>query len=444
MKVQEVTPVVCPQCQFKYNAPITSIIDVSQNPTLKDAFFRGEINNGTCPQCSFSGPLNIPLLYHDSEKELALALVPSILNLSHADEQKIIGNLTNTLINSLPPEQRKGYLLNPQIFMTIENLVKTVLAADGITEEVLQSQAEKLTLLDKLFQAQNETEFKKLIQEHEVELDYQFFEIVTAIALQALQSGDQARGQSLLAFRQVIAETIEQGREIIAQVDEKVGLQTLNPEKLLESLQKATDEDEFMALVSAGKPLLDYSFFQNLTSQIEAAEIDNKAKAEELRALRSRILNASAQVDEENRKRLVQAGKLLQDLLEAKDPRKIIETKLDQFDDVFLSILVANIQEAERNDQEANLQKLTNLYKLVLEAIQEKMPPEMQFFNQLISANSPEAVRPLLEQNKAQITPEFFALLDHFQAEFEARGQRDLTTLIAAIRKEAKAIKITQ
>ncbi|NIT58160.1 MAG: hypothetical protein GWN00_18605, partial [Aliifodinibius sp.] len=66
MKTREVILVTCPQCQTRYDAPITPIISVGSDPALKQAFLRGELNISQCPQCGFTSELNIPLLYHDS------------------------------------------------------------------------------------------------------------------------------------------------------------------------------------------------------------------------------------------------------------------------------------------------------------------------------------------------------------------------------------------
>ena len=139
MQTQKVTPVTCPSCNRRYNAAVTNIIDVGQEPHLKNLLLQGQLNGSQCPNCQYSGPLNIPLLYHDAEKELALALTPTELQLPHVEEQKIIGNLTNHLMNSLAPEQRKSYLFTPQTFISTESFLKAILAADGITEKVIQA-----------------------------------------------------------------------------------------------------------------------------------------------------------------------------------------------------------------------------------------------------------------------------------------------------------------
>ncbi len=441
MKTQEVLPSVCPQCQTRHNVSIVSVIDVGQQPDLKNALLQGRINVGKCPQCQLVYAVNAPVLYHDPAHELALALVPTTLQLSHVDEQKIIGDLTNRLMNALPPEQRKGYLFNPKTFFNFDNLVKAILAADGITEEMIQNQADKFNLLDKLIQAPNEEELRTLVTAHKAGLDYRFFEMVTAVAIQALQDGDERQGQSLLSFRQIVAEMVPDGKEFAAQADKKFGLRAMTHQQLLNELQQTQSDDEFMALIAGSRPLLTYEFFQGLTQQLEAAQAaGNTSQAEKLKTLRSRILDTSAKMEEEAQTLLNQSKDLLNDLLQAPDPQPLLEANLDNFDDIFLSVLVADIQEAEHNKQPEALQKLTNLYQQIMETLQKNLPPEVQFLNQLLTAESPEQMQTMLANNKSRITPAFHQMLEHAQADFEARGQPQLSAAVSQIKQRIRAI----
>jgi hypothetical protein len=170
MPTQEVTPITCPQCHTPYTTPVTSIIDVGQDPSLKNTLLSGQLNISQCPSCGYNGPLNLPLCYHDPEKELALILVPSELALPHLEEQKIIGDLSNRLMNELPPEQRKAYLFTPQTFLTQESFIKAILAADGITEEMIQAQEAKMALLNQLLQIDQEADFNAFVKNNEAEL----------------------------------------------------------------------------------------------------------------------------------------------------------------------------------------------------------------------------------------------------------------------------------
>jgi hypothetical protein len=114
---------------------------------MKAAFLQGQINLAQCPQCGTTFAANVPLLYYDLEKELSLVLVPPDLNVIGSDQEKLIGDLTNSLVNSLPTEERKFYLFNPKQFLSLESMVKTILEADGISEEVLEAQAARAKLI---------------------------------------------------------------------------------------------------------------------------------------------------------------------------------------------------------------------------------------------------------------------------------------------------------
>lgn len=441
MNTQEVGPVVCPQCRLRYNAPIVSLIDVSHDPDLKEAFLRGQVNAGQCPQCNTVHLYAIPLLYHDSAHELALALVPSELNLPHVEEQRIIGNLTNRLMNALPPAERRSYMFNPKTFISMESLVKAVLAADGITEDVLQAQAQKLELLDSFFKAQSEEELKQLIKAHEADLDYQFFEILTAIAVEALQGEDQDKGQDLLSFRQMLASMVPQAKSIITQIDEKVGLKTLSPETLLADLQNAPDDNTFYAIVGQGRSLLNYEFFQKLTAQIEKAEKSGqKNEAENLQKLRAKILDAITQIDENARKMIEKTQALLQTIVDAPNPKEVIAKNIQAIDDFFMSVLFAHIKEAEKTRQQESYEKLTGLYKLIVATMQEQMPPEMRLLNQLMLNPAPEAIRAELKKNQAMLTPDFINLLTEIETDFNADNQPQMAQVIAQIKKETQAI----
>ena len=440
MKLQEATFVTCPQCRTRYSTPIVPVISVSHEPALKQAFLRGELNISQCPQCGFAAELNTPLLYHDHAKELALILTP--IQLSHLEGQKVIGDLTNKLIQSLPPEERKAYLFSPKTFLTLDSLKKAVLEADGITAEMLQSQAAKIKILEEMLQANEPTQLKKLVEAHDAELDRQFFEILSATIFEALANDAQEQAQSLLAFRQMIAEWSSQGKMIVAEIDQEAGFQLMNPETLLARLKQAENDEDFMHLIRVGKPLIDYAFFQNLTGQIEALlKQGNKTEAEKLKALRSRILNASAQAEEENRKRIAKATRLLNELMQAADAKTFIIENIDQFDDLFFSLLVANAQEAEKRGQKEVLQKLVNLQKQVVAVIQERFPPELRLLNQLLQLGSPDLIKPTLEQNRTSITPQFISLLEQVEADLDSRGQNQMRAMLRQIKTEAEAIK---
>jgi len=78
--------VTCPLCRQKFTVVGHNIVDASRNQKLRELLLRGRLNLAVCPYCG-------------------------------AERQKIIGDLTNQLINSIPQEERKAYILQPKVFI---------------------------------------------------------------------------------------------------------------------------------------------------------------------------------------------------------------------------------------------------------------------------------------------------------------------------------------
>lgn len=374
MATQQIVPVVCANCRTQFNAPVVPIID-GQNPALKSAFLQGRFNAVQCPQCRFINSLHIPMFYYDLEKELALVLSPNSLHLSGPEQDKIIGSLTNSLVNSLPAEQRKFYLLNPKLFLTFDSIVKAVLEADGITEEVLEAQKAKVKLLEEFLQVRDEAALQAKVKEHDAELDRDFFEILTASMQAAQMEGNRAGAQALYALRSVLAQLSSQGQQAVTEIDNSLGLVHITSrEDLLEKLQNASGDEEFEAFMAAGHPLLDYTFFQQLTAQIdELAKAGNGKRADALKNLRTKILDTKARQEEESRVALQKSVALLREILQSRDPQKVLADKLDQIDEPFFAILSANIEEARRQNQNEAAQAMEMIGNMAMAMLQESM-----------------------------------------------------------------------
>jgi len=371
MATQQVAPIACPNCKTQFNAPIQTTIN-GQDPAQKNAFLQGAFNIAQCPQCGFTSPLGVPLFYYDLEKELALVLVPGGVQMSQPEQQKIIGDLTNKLVNSLPAEDRKFYLLNPQQFLTLESMIKAVLKADGITEEMLEAQAAKAKLIEKFLQVQDEESLKKLVKEHDAELDKEFFEVLTASMQAAQMEGHQTSVQTLFALRGLLAEYSTQGKKAVKEIDEELGMMYLKTQdELLERLQAAKNDEEFEELVAVGFNLLDYGFFQKLTAQIDAAgKAKDTAKEKALTEVRTKVLDIKTKQEEAGRAALEDSVALLREIMQSDDPEKVIDKNLERFDEPFFAILSANIQQAQKEKQEQAVQALQAIGNIVVSKLQ--------------------------------------------------------------------------
>ncbi len=374
MAAQQVVPATCSNCGTQFTVPVQSIVN-GQNLALKSALLEGKLNVAQCPQCGFTSMLNVPIFYYDLEKELAFVLAPGGLHMAGADQEKMIGSLTNALVNSLPAEQRKFYLLNPKQFLTLDSMAKAILEADGITPEAFEAQTAKAKLIEEFLQITDKDALREKVKAHDAELDREFFEILTASIhhAQAIGNGDGA--QALLALRTTLARWSTQGRQAVADIDAELGLIFVkSQEDLLKKLQAAENDEEFEALVAAGYPLLDYGFFQKLTAQIdEATQVNNTAKANTLTELRAKILDTKARQEEKTRAALKKSAELLKDILRSGQPEKILAQNIDEIDETFFMVLSVNIEEAQRQKQNQAAQAMAAIGNMAMAMLKERL-----------------------------------------------------------------------
>ena len=180
--------------------PVENIVDAERQPELKVSLLQGTLNAFKCPKCGNAGVLATPLLYHDGSKQLFLALTPANMNAKAADSQKMIGSMTNMLMNSLPPEKRKAYLFQPKMFLTMESMVQAILEADGITKEMIEAQKAKANLFEDLLeQVDNDEQFKQLVTKNEALIDEEFFDMLTQPRRRGPEPGGRAKHQRSVA-----------------------------------------------------------------------------------------------------------------------------------------------------------------------------------------------------------------------------------------------------
>jgi hypothetical protein len=434
----QAVPTTCPQCGFRFAAPVHPIVDVGKIPAMKRRFLQGKLNVAICPQCGNQGLVNAPFLYHDPEKEMLLAFMPQDLQLRNQDEQRIIGELTNSLLASLPPEERKGYLLQPKTFLTIQSLIKEVMAAEGITEEMIEAQAAKARLVGHFLSAESQEELRELVIKNEDELDYDFFQVLSAMMEEAAEDGQPQLAQRLGDLRSVLAEMSRKGREAAAQAG--MG-ESFSREELLEKITETTDQAELEQLVTMARPLLDYSFFQALTARIENAQQEGRAgEAEQLKKTRSRILDITARLDKEAKAAVQRAADLLIEAIKSDDPEKLLRERLEQIDNVFLLVLSANFQEAQRQGQGEAVEALQKISAIAFRLLEEQMPPTLRFINQLLRLPYPEGTRRLMESQREMLTPQLIEELNLFVDGLREDGQPEGAQHVEQIMEQARVL----
>lgn len=431
--------VTCPGCRNQFETPVEQVLDVRDDPGSKIRVLNGLLNVATCPHCGMRGALNLPFLYHDPDKELALVYMPLEAGRSDLDRQQAIGKLTSTVMDSLPPEERKMYLLQPQILLTLENLANKILEADGVTPEMIAQQKAKAELLQQMLDATSDQVLEAMIKENDDSIDIDFFRLLGLNLEMAQSAGRAADAQRVLALQSKLLEWSSEGRAISAR-SEMVEALRAQPtrEKLLDLLTQAPDEPSRELLVTFGRPLLDYSFFQALTARIEAAP--DEAEQERLKALRKGILDTRDRLDEAAQALYEDRVGLLQDLLLSDDPETLARRRSQELDETFLNMLAANMERVRASGDGAAVQALQSIWDLVMRLTEESVPPELRLINRLVTAESDAEVETLLQENHDLVTEQLVQFMEEAEAGMREQGASEAAGRLASVLEKARGM----
>jgi predicted trehalose synthase len=207
------------------------------------------------------------------------------------------------------------------------------------------------------------------------------------------------------------------------------------PQEFLDRIL-AADSDEVTAIAIAARPALDYKFFESLTARIEASQ---GAERDRLTKLRAELLDVTQKIDQSARAGVEDAVKLLGEIINSPSPRTAVRERIDEIDDVFMSVLAANMQRAEQEHNGALLERFEMIYDEVMSMIEDGLPPEVQLINELLRAPYPDGTRELLLAHRAEMTPEVLELMNAMAADMAQRG--DESSEFANTAKRLKDIR---
>lgn len=398
------TQVTCPNCRTPFQAQVEQIIDVSQDPGAKSRLLSGLTNLIQCPSCGFQGQLNMPLVYHDPEKELLLTYAPADLNVNKDEQERMIGRLIQRIVEQLDAEQRKGYLLQPQSVLTLQGMAERILEADGVTKEELESQRVKMQLFEELLRTP-EDQLEQFIKDHDDDIDNAFMQLASL----TIQVTTEPEAQQALAARlEKILELSTFGKELIAEREEiqkaTESLRELGDgitrEALLDLLIDAPNERRVTALVTLVRPAYDYTFFELLSSKIEGSDGDEKDRLE---SLRKQILDITEEIDRREQARLQQISALIEDLIEADDLDQALARVTPMIDDYFLNVLRSMLQAASEQKDEELFGKLMRLEQRIAELIKESLPRGLQLAQDILAMEEQADIEAFLNEHAAEI-----------------------------------------
>lgn len=439
--------IACPACQAPVEAGVERIIDAQRRPALKAALLSGQLNRVQCGACGAASSVATPVLYHDAEKEVLIAFVPPEMNLAAQQRDSVLGDMLRELTAGIPQEAFRGYMFQPKQALTLQGLLEQIMEADGVTREMLEEQQRRFQLLNTLLQARPERR-EALLREHDAEVDAGFFQAALVMMQQAAQEGQQELARSLAAIQEAAAQHSSFGKRMAAEAEareqvvqavarrvEALGDSPQRKDLLALALELARDEARLQALVGILRPAFDYPFFQELTLRIDQASAAERAQLE---ALRTRLGELTRMVDARTQAALQQVAGALQAIMTSSDIDQAIREHLGLIDDNFMAVLEANIREAgKRADIQAS-SRLKLIREKIMALLQENMPPELRFVNELLGAGSQQEALALLDEGLQRFGAALPEMLEAVGRMPGLQGQQELMRRLEMLREAAR------
>lgn len=440
------TQLTCPNCGTPYVADIFQVIDAGRQPQLKEMLLTGQLNVAVCPNCGAGGRVATPLLYHDPAHELFMVHVPQELSLDQVRREELIGRMVKQVMDQTPPEQRRGYMLQPQTVLTMQSFLEKVLETEGITPEMIARQQKQAELVNTLSTASPDV-VDYLLKERAGEIDDTFFAILRAQIDALSQSGDPNQVVPLLNLQAKLMTSTEAGRALerrqraLGAFARDAKKQGLTPALLLDHLIANQDDPAVVsALALNAQPAMNYEFFSLLTEKIESLEKAKKNdEAKALIQLRDELLKLQQDLRTASEEVLKGAQQTLDAVLASDDIERALLQNAARIDEAFMHVLSARMAHAEQTGRKDEMEKLRKIEQFIVSLAQTDMPPELGFLNDLVSAATAEERAQIMQDNSDLMSEDLVALLDALQGQADSANQRDLVDRLAQIRGEVEA-----
>lgn len=420
------TQIACPRCRQMITANVEQLFDVTQDPQAKQRLLGGVSNVAHCPHCGYQGRLSTPIIYHDNEKELLLTYFPPELGLPLNEQEKVIGPLINQVMDRLPAEKRKAYLLKPIPNLTYESMVQLILSKDGITPEMLKEQQDRVAIIERLLQASSSDVRSEIIKQNLNLFDEQFFALFSRLAQGAAQSGQEPVARAMVELQKQLLEETEFGRGLKESVGELEAAskslqdagQGLTREMLLDLVIAAPSDARIRAYVNLARQGMDYQFFQILTERIEKASGDEKTKLE---SVRDKLLEFSNEADKQTEARYKQAQEFVESLLAQEDVVNAVQDNLDGFTQDAVDVVNQMLRQASEKNDYTRMGKLQKMVEVLRQA---STPPEVELVEHLLDAPDDAGLEQMMNDNANLVNDQFMEALIGLVAQVDQAAEQ--------------------
>jgi hypothetical protein len=437
--------VQCPNCGTPFTAPVFSIIDLGANPELRQALLGGQINLAVCPNCGAGGALSAPLMVHDPENEFLGVLVPTQAQLKDVQIQKVIGEMSQALMRRLPNEARRGYMLQARQYHDWDRFLEKFWEFEGVSPEELHRQRDQSELISSLVRlANDETAMRMVVERKKHLVDENFFALLGQVIQLYTAQGQEENLDAVRKLRTHLMETTEAGSKVKALEGQlRTALERIKPETsrdelldiLMEYWAKGPEGERIVAaILSMTRGIADYQFLMAVSERIERTK-DEETRAD-LIELRNMILELSQQQNQSREALAQHAQAVLQEILQAPDTEAKLREHADDIDEMFLTLLSANIQQAEEKGATFAVKRLTAVYNQAMAILQENLPEDVRLLNQLLTAPDEATVRNLLKENRSLLNQEFLSALRDLEDRFRKEGGAEMAGRLKGLRSQ--------
>lgn len=429
----------CPRCRQPVLAEAEQLLDMKVDPKAKQKLLTGTYNRAVCQNCGYDGPIPMPLVYHDPEKELLLTYFPPELGVPLNEQERLLGPYIKQVTERLKPEERKAYLFRPQSMLTMQTMIDRVLEADGITREMVEKSQKRLNLIQRLLSV-SPASIPEIVRQEEDTIDEEFFQMLGQFIEGALAGGDRNTAQALVNLQKEILPLTEIGQQILTnstaiqtalQELQEAGKRGLTREILLDLMIKQTNPAAVEALARYTVTGLDYEFFSILSNRIENAPDEEKNR---LMELRDKLLAMTQEASRQIQEQMQSARKVVEDILNAPNLEKALEENLGSLDEFFAEALREALEKARQNGDIERSAKIQQLVSILQEA--SKPPAEYELIEDLLSAQDDLQRRELLEKNEEKVTPELLQMISGLISQVEEQGQDQLAQQLESVYRQ--------
>lgn len=437
--------VTCPKCGKKFATEYPVYVDVENDPNIKLDILSGMLLMVQCPHCGTSAELDLPFVYHDREKELLIYYIPGgLTDVSIREEtNRFFGNITRRLMESLPPEQRKGYLLRPKEIFSWENLQREILHADGVSdEEIEKSKKQEALVIELVAAGGDEKKIQEIIEKDKKLITLKFVQVLDTL-LSAAREGVAEEGkdkeseesreaeaytESLQAACSWILENTEAGKAFQEKNQAFIDiLSTGDFSEMAEIVDRvpleAMDALADLMFSRFGQDDMD-EFIRALARRIVREEKKDAAKAELLRKKKEVFLKSLSEIEEELRKDLRAGAEMLEEIINAPDIRKAVEEHMEEIDGRFILAWNQAMEHAVLSHNTESFERLQRIKRTYEELTEEMVSPSVRLIYRLADASSPEEIQQVLKENADQLTPQVMDVLEKLSKEAESEDQR--------------------